>query len=262
MQKPYDAVIRELELFFDGPSPVDCLAMLYAYCDESGQERKDHFMFIAGFIGNKEQWEKLAIDWKAALGNRKSFHAKACFRRASRARSLFDRLAPIPSNSGLRPLVSGVRVSDYWDLVEGTEIEKRANGYCVALYQLVIEALLENPKEERIEFVFEMQNRYQFFGELALKAITEYPDNRFNTPDGITRLAKWSFVPKGSCMMIQPADYLAFAALQSQRKGAKWEICKPIIESYRYREPISNMLTKEEIRRIYTEMASRGHLKT
>jgi len=51
--------------------------------------------------------------------------------------------------------------------------------------------------------------------------------------DGKPKLAKWGFVPKGSTVLTDPADYLAFALreLWTNPKGKKAAWCKPILKS-------------------------------
>ena len=53
------------------------------------------------------------------------------------------------------------------------------------------------------------------------------------TKDGRPRLAKWSFVPKGSTIMTDPADYFAFALREvwTDKTSRKSEWCDPILKS-------------------------------
>lgn len=125
--------------------------MLYAYCDESGHERQNQYMFLAGFLGDEEQWSLACRKWKEAGGGQ-GFHTTNVLR-TKRAEPRLAFLGSVPVFCGLRPIISGVRVSDYWDLVEGTRFEKRAKGWCTALYPLVLETLLYIPSDQRVEFI-------------------------------------------------------------------------------------------------------------
>jgi hypothetical protein len=90
------------------------------------------------------------------------------------------------------------------------------------------------PDDERVEVVFEEQREYQPYANLAFTsslAVSAHPWNR--TKDGRPKMAKWSFVPKGSTIMTDPADYLAFALreLWTDRHSTKTEWCRPILRS-------------------------------
>ena len=87
--------------------------MLTAYLDESGQESKG-FVFIAGFLGNEEQWNKCAADWKAALGNRHGLHMRKLRWTSPRTPGLLAKLRPVPRKSGLEPMIGGVKVSEFF----------------------------------------------------------------------------------------------------------------------------------------------------
>ena len=111
----------------------------------------------------------------------------------------------------LRPIVTGVRMADYWDLVSGSPDEKRAKGWCIALYPLVLETLISIPNSERAMFIFEEQFEYQPYADRVMNAVAEYPDDRLRTGTGLSKLADWDFLPKQMTTLTQPADYLAFS---------------------------------------------------
>jgi hypothetical protein len=69
--------------------------------------------------------------------------------------------------------------------------------------------------------------------------------------DGRAKLAKWSFVPKGSTLMSDPADYFAYALREAwtdpTSKRTEW--CKPILSSNNG-EAYGTILYRQKIRKI------------
>ncbi len=228
---------KELGGYFDSPEdgPPTWLLMLRAYLDESGHESKG-WMFLAGWLGNSEQWTKFATEWKKGLGpQRKFLHMTDLRWNQERTRKLLARLGPIPESCGLKGLLGGVRFEDYEDLVTGTPEAKLMKGYMACLFPLVEQTLKGIPKEERIELVFEHQREYEPFVDMVLPTFTV--PNR-HAPwhmmlNGKPKLAKWGFVPKGSTILADPADYLAFALREAwtdkTSKKAQW--CSPILKA-------------------------------
>lgn len=263
--QPIRGMIREedaLEGRFCVPHdrPPRWLIVLYEYCDESGHERRDQHTIIAGFLGNEDQWKALLRDWLPALGNRRSLHTRKLFRNEKRARALLSRLGPIPAKCGLRPFVSAVKADDYWDLVDGTPVEKRAKGYCTALYTLIIDTLIYAPRDERVEFIFETQKEYEACTNEIMKAVLRANQKELYTSNGVPRLANWGFIPKESSPLTQPADYLANAVLQYYRdpKGVRWDITRPIIDSYPKLDLLTyGVLSRENIRAVTIETHAR-----
>src|SRR6266568_3504806 len=91
---------------------------------------------------------------------------------------------------------------------------------------LVINVLRGVPNTERIEFVFEEQREYAPAVDNVM-AFASMKDMAYKvTKDGKPKIAKWGFVPKGSTVMTDPADYLAFATREHctnpNMKKAKW----------------------------------------
>jgi len=225
--------------------------MLSAYLDESGHETKD-WMFVAGFLGDRSQWEQLAPLWSKALGQRERLHMKGLRWNQERTRQLLERLGPIPDKCGLKPVVGGVRVKDYEDLLSGTPAQKLLKGYIVCIYPLVINVLRAIPRNERLEIVFEQQHEYQPYTEFALAAIVSLRDRQpdwFLTDDGQAKLAKWSFVPKDSTIFTEPADYFVYALRQlyQNRKSKKTEWCRPILNSA-HGEGFGAIMSRKQIR--------------
>ncbi len=226
---------------------------LTAYLDESGHETKD-WGFIAGFYGNDDQWRQLVPLWQTALGKRKKLHMNELRWNYPRIKKLLDRLGPIPGKCKLTPVVGGVRVSDYEDLIAGTIDEKLMKGYIACLMPLVFQLLRVVPSDDRVDLIFEEQKEYEPYANLALSALISLMNESIpwgRGRDGLPKLSKWSFVPKDSTILTQPADYFAYALLQAYRdknsKKTKW--CQSILESGGG-EGIGAILKRQTIRRI------------
>ena len=234
--------------------------MLYAYLDETGQQGGD-WVFIAGFLGNKEQWEDLAERWTHTLGEVQREHLHMTDLRWSKdsTRRLLAALGPIPYDCGLRHVVSGVNVSHYRDLVAGSDVEKVMKGYPLCVQSTVWAITRVLPGDERVEICFESQDQYAArTNEILSTLIDAGSQGRLPlhmTSDGKPKLAKWSFVPKRSTILLEPADYLAYALTQFYRdktsKKSQW--CKPIIVGDPINEgtdylSIGKVFSREEIR--------------
>jgi hypothetical protein len=156
----------------------------------------------------------------------------------------------------LYPLTSGVRASDYWDLVSGTLHERNAKSWCTALYPLVIEALLFIPASDRVEFIFEQQTEYQPYADRVFGAVLKSSDERFKTNAGLPKLARWGFVPKESTILTQPADYLAFALAHFYKDPAslKSKLTRPILDSVADLKEVGHLMTREQARKILTKI--------
>jgi hypothetical protein len=222
-------------------SPEDAapgwLGMLTAYLDECGHERKD-WQFIAGFFGNSDQWKDFSSKWTSALGNRKRLHMNSLRwndkRAERRIKPLLERLAPIPEECGLTPIVGGIRYRDYEDMLIGTPWQKVMAGYMHCIFAVVIQTLRVIPSDERIEFVFEAQGVYEPYVNAAFKKSLAVPDHPCKaTSDGRPKVAKWSFVPKDATILTDAADYLAFAlhATWTDKESRKAQWCEPLLRS-------------------------------
>jgi hypothetical protein len=230
--------------------------MLTAYLDETGQEAKD-WVFITGFLGNEDQWRDFAPKWKEGRGGKRSFHTKELRFKKERERRLLELLGPIPVSCGLEPIAGGIRVSDYEDLLGGNIVLEKLNcGYISALFPLVIQALRWIPANERLEIVFEEQERYGWLADFCLRQVSKLPIDFMWTKDGNPKLAKWSFVPKGSTSFTEPADYFAYAQLQYQRdkNSLKSQWCMPILKSADSVGIIGAVMTKNQARETVVEV--------
>lgn len=207
METPHDA-------------PPKVLFMLTVYLDESGQETKD-FVVIAGFVGTENQWESFIPEWRKGLGKRQSLHVRELYWNEPRTEQLLARLGPIPYRHGLTPVIGGVRVSDYLDLLDNPVEQLMISGYACALHPILIHVMMASGSE-RVKWVFEEQPYYEPVARSIFKMCDVYGAK--------ARLAGLEFVPKSSTMLTQPADYLAYATIQHLRdpdsKKAKW--CSPI----------------------------------
>lgn len=212
--------------FFKTPhdNPSKWLFMLTAYLDESGHETKDAAI-VAGFLGNDDQWQQCANEWRVALGNRKSFHAKKLRFKKDRDRQLLEKLGPIPHRCGLRALLGVVPANSYYDLVSGTEAEKMTKGYYFCLITIFNAIVKNTPKDEAVKFVFESQNEYEIRARLFFES-----NKHHLTTSGKPKFNSIEFLPKDSSILTQPADLLAYAILQGFRdpesRRSKW--CEPI----------------------------------
>jgi hypothetical protein len=226
----------ELDGYFSSPhdAPPKWMLMLTAYIDESGHESKG-WMFLAGFLGNEDQWKGFVPLWKSALGpQRKHLHMSDLRWNSTGTKNLLARLGTVPNMCGLTPVLTGVRYSDYEDLVSGSPFEKSLKGWLVCLLPLILQILRVVPDGERLEVVFEEQNQYEPFAHKALGTIAELNGSiRTVNADGKPKLAKWSFVPKGSTIMTDAADYFAFAlrAGWTDKKSKKAIWSGPIMQS-------------------------------
>jgi hypothetical protein len=250
------AFARELEGYFVSPhdNPPKWMAMITAYLDESGHEAKN-WMFVAGFFGNDEQWNALVPLWTDALGRqRKHLHMNSLRWASTGTRNLLSRLGPIPYKCNLQPTLAGVRVGDYEDLITGTPAQRLLKGYLVCIIPLVIQLLRVIPGNERLEIVFEQQKEYEPYAHLALAALTDmrvFQQDFMRTDTGLPKLAKWSFVPKNSTSLTEPADYIAFALrhLWQDKDSKKTQWCRPILDPSGG-TAIGAILRREQIREV------------
>lgn len=187
-------------------------------------------------MGTQQQWNRLVPLWTEALRQKPALHMKSLRWKKDHTRELLARLGPIPNQCELTPVLGGVRVKDYEDLIAGTPARKLLKGYVACIYPLVINILRHISSSERLEIVFEQQREYQPYTECALAAIVSLRNQRpqwFLTADGLPKLAKWRFVPKNSTILTQPADYFFYALrhLYQDKSSKKTKWCRPILES-------------------------------
>lgn len=167
-------------------------------------------------------------------------------------RKLLGRLAPIPVGSGLEPVCGGIRVSDYESLLPDSAIVRKLHcGYISALFPLLIGVLTHVPENERLELIFEQQDVYSGITDLVLDAVSNSSLPMCRTIDGRSKLAKWGYVPKGSTLLTDPADFFAFSLLQYYRdpNSLKSQWCRPLLDSVDSVKHIGHIYSPDEAKR-------------
>jgi hypothetical protein len=199
-------------------NPPRRLLLLTAYVDETGQEQKD-WMFVAGFYGNDEAWNKVATEWPLSLGpQRKHLHInKLRFKLKSEQRML-EAAGAVPEKCGLMPIFGGVRQGDFSDILSGTGHSKNISGYVICLWAMLSQALAGLPEGERLELVMEEQRVFAPYATVAIRALTENAPKDMYLPDGRPKLATWRWASKSSTSLLEPADYFC-AALANMHKS-------------------------------------------
>ena len=102
------------------------------------------------------------------------------------------------------------------------------------------------PDNERIELVLDRQEHYQPIAEIIFDALIKQP--AFIGKDGRPKLAKWSYVPRGSTPLTEISDYYAFALAHHYKdeKSQKSQLCAPILRDNM--NPIGAMWSRQQIR--------------
>jgi hypothetical protein len=203
--------------------------MITVYLDESGQEDREKFMVLGGFWGKKEQWEGLAADWKATLGNRQSLHMKALRwnSKPERTEKLLERLGSLPYKNGLASIYAAVKIGDYQDIVaNNAQLEERWAGYSVCLVAVMQRLSITVPSYESIKIVCEEQDKYEESATRTYRqarlALNQRPDRPLFT--------SIEFIPKDSSILLQPSDFLAYGVAHylENRNSRKSRFCEPI----------------------------------
>lgn len=237
-------------MFSNNPfCPFRRLYLLTAYVDESGQEQDD-WMFMAGYYGSDAAWKSVSEQWPKALGpQRKHLHMNRLRFRNQSERKMLERLGDIPAACGLVPILGGVRVGDYRDLLKGTSDEVLMNGYVLCMWTMLVGALIHLPAGERLEVVFEQQDVYSRFAEVAIQVFVRNSPPEVLLPDGTPKLASWRWVPKGSTSLLEPADYLCYSLSKMHREpgSIKDEWASPI-RIQQEGQGFGGVLTREEAR--------------
>jgi hypothetical protein len=206
--------------------PPRRLLVFTAYLDESGQEQRENYMFVAGYVGDERAWARVAEPWLAAIHPRKHLHMKNLRFARESERKMLIRAASVSKECGLTPVLGGVRGGDYMDLIAGTEDERKLAGYVTCCFALIINTVRNIPKNERLEIVFQRQDRYWPLVEVAIAPQGE--------EEGLTELA----------------DCFSYSLFQAWRdkssRRSQW--CKPILDAHE--EGYGRILKREEIRGI------------
>ena len=187
--------------------------MLTAYLDESGQEKRG-VVRVGGFIGNEDQWKKLAAEWPKGFegSQRKSLHMANFKFKHETEKILLAKLGPIPYECGLRRIMASVDVRDYYDLIEGTTAEANGHGYAMALLPLIEAIQAVVPTRESYKLVFETQEALGFYRDKMLDLIAYTLSHPPRDKRHIKRpqLVAWETIAKGQSCLCEPADYLCY----------------------------------------------------
>jgi hypothetical protein len=232
--------------------PPRRLLVFTAYLDESGQEQRENYMFVAGYVGDERAWARVAEPWLAAIHPRKHLHMKNLRFARESERKMLIRAASVSKECGLTPVLGGVRGGDYMDLIAGTEDERKLAGYVTCCFALIINTVRNIPKNERLEIVFQRQDRYWPLVEVAIAAIAQsryWPE--MLTTDGRSKIATWRLAPQGEEEgLTELADCFSYSLFQAWRdkssRRSQW--CKPILDAHE--EGYGRILKREEIRGI------------
>lgn len=209
-------------------------------------------MFLAGYVGGDDAWTSLSAAWPSAIAPHKALHLKKLRFGEDRHKALLERAGAVPSSCGLIPIMAGVRMNDYADLIQGGRDAKLLSGWVLCCFAMLMNSLRAIPGDERLEIVFEQQAEYEPFANIACSTVcglTTDPSLQF--ADGTSRLANWRFVPKGETILTQPADYLAFALFQMFRDEThvKSLMTRPIIPS----RSAGAMLHRTQVRKLISD---------
>jgi hypothetical protein len=184
--------------------------MVTVYLDETQQNTPAAYAFVAGFRGTDDEWNCFLPKWTSALGGKKSLHLTDLRwnsgRGKNRVRDLLAKLGPIPYECGLVPVFGGVRVSDYFDLIEGdSEFERKVQGYTVCLAAVFCLLMGTLQGHEQLKVVCEAQDNYEPKARKLFKVFRHLAGQNPLYPT----LTSIEFVPKNT--FLEPADFFAFA---------------------------------------------------
>ena len=212
-------------------------------------EQDDGYVVVAGFMGRKSAWVDCGRKWRKALGMNSHLHMRELRSwEKDRNKDLLEKLGSIPASCGLTLIYCSLKVLDYRDLMAGTIVELANEGYITALRTLVVCLMKLLPAGQRIEVICEDQNAFAARREhtfLTLAALPEYHNRH-----GLSKLAKWSSIPKTS--LLEPCDYAAYALLQRLKDPAsrKAKLCAPILKCRTLGLPLS----RDDVRGLLTTM--------
>jgi hypothetical protein len=151
--------------------------MLTACVDESFSKESGMYI-VAGYLGDREDWERYAETWPKAKGKRSNLHLKDMRLGAANAPrrygALLKRLGPVPSECGLIALSGSVCVHDYKHLVLGTALEVLMEGYVLALLAFMDNVVRYLEPSDRVEVLLEQQIIH---AEQVARAMTHWGHN-------------------------------------------------------------------------------------
>jgi hypothetical protein len=228
--------------------------MITVYLDESRHSDPNSYMVVAGFWGDRNQWDALVPDWIGGLGKRGSLHMRTLRlnspRGAKRAQALLSRMGSLPHKHGLTPIYGAVKTSDYWEIVVNTKHEKEFPGYAVCLTAVMQRLSRHVPAHESIKIICEIQKSYE---EIALRTFREVRAVKPISDPSRPYFDSIEFIAKGSSVLTQPSDFLAYAIAQGHEdlNSPKAKLCRAILG------PTGNVvgltLLRSEIRRMISK---------
>jgi hypothetical protein len=206
--------------------------MIRVYLDESRHNETNSFMVVAGFWGTEDQWDALIPDWTSALGKRRSLHMRTLRLNSNRGeirgRELLGRLGPLPYKHGLAPIYGAVKTSDYLDIVSNTDYKNDFPGYAICLTAVMQRLSKALPGHESVKIVCEIQRSYEEIARRTFRQVrAAAPISDPNRP----YFAAIDFISKGSSVLTQPCDFLAYAIAEGHQDGEshKAKLCRPIL---------------------------------
>ena len=181
-------------------------------------------------------------------GELKTLHMKDLRWNNPHTKALLDRLGPVPQACGLTRVLSGVKKSDYADLIPGKRAERALQPYYFAFNGLASVLGRWIPDSDQMTFVFEEQRRYSVAstlraGDIALEA---------RNSQGVPKIKGVSFVPKASTSRLEQADFFAYPLLRlyRDRRSTKTAWCRSILGDMK---GIGTVLSRKEVRSIVEE---------
>lgn len=230
---------------------------LTSYIDESRHEQSDDHMVVAGFCGSENQWKSFLIEWQRALDKKYALHMKdlrwSGEKGERRTKALLARLGPVPYRHGLCPVYGAVKVSDYFDLIEGDpEFEQKICGYILCLAVVLSVLVRDLPGHVKVKIICDKQYQYEPLARELFKSFREMvaksPKNAY--------FEDIDFITRDSLALTQPADYLAFALTKVlDEKGSKKELwCRPIFNGKEPSKIPGRLYTRDKARRSILEI--------
>lgn len=201
---------------------------LTAYCDESGTEKKD--LVVAGFLAPASRWLALESEWRKALATAQppldEFHMHDCqmgtgeFKGRDDRIELRDKFYSIITNFQPEGFAVRIDLGTFPAVQEALHKSIRAgfneaylHGF-TALLQFMSREIDHQPKEERIEFVFDEQD--QFSGR-ALEIHRAYVHGDVSRAVFRSRIGGISFRDSKTVVPLQAADTLAYRIHREHR---------------------------------------------
>jgi hypothetical protein len=188
-------------------------------------------------MGDDAAWQTFVSLWTKAIGpQRTHLHMKDLRFTKISTQKLLAKVGPIPKQCGLIPIFASIRFSDYSDLLTMEKDKRIHSAYMMCCRAAAVFAMRRTPKNDRVEIVFERQDRYGCIAEQEFDRLSKTKEHsELLMEDGETsKLANWRFVNKEETVMCEPADYFAYAMLQQARNknSVKAQWTRSILTAY------------------------------